>query len=56
MNPDKMLEKSLKEHPEIAVVLEIAVRAREIDAMELPRDFSVSTEVAAIPTYAQQCV
>lgn len=56
MNEAKMLENSLTEHPEIVLVLEIAARSREVEARELPLDFTVSTEVAAIPTRAQQCV
>ena len=55
-NADKLIKTNLKEHPEIALVLEIASRSRFVEALELPRDLNVSTEVAAIPTYTQQCV
>lgn len=53
MNAAEMIEKALKENPDVRLVLDIAVRARETEAKELPREIGVSTEVVAIPTHLQ---
>lgn len=51
-----VLQQGIKEHPEIALVLEIAARAREIEAKEPPKEIGVSTEVAATPAHSQAIV
>jgi hypothetical protein len=49
MDAAEMIEKGLKENPEVRLVLDIAARARETEARELPREIVASTEVVAIP-------
>lgn len=47
-------KKGLKENPEIALVLEIAERAREANELDVPQDFYVSSDVTAIPARLKQ--
>jgi hypothetical protein len=53
MNAAEMVDKALKDNPEVRLVLEIAARARETESREFPREISGSTEVAAIPCNPQ---
>lgn len=53
VNAAQMVEKVLKENPDVRLVLEIAARAREAEARELPQEIGASTEVAAIPCHPQ---
>jgi hypothetical protein len=50
---EQTIEKALHENPDIRVVLEIAARAREIEARELPRELGTATDVVAIPNNSQ---
>jgi len=56
MSAAEMIEKALKENPDVRLVLDIAARARELEAKELPREIGVATEVTAIPTNPQCAV
>lgn len=56
MKTTQLIDKALKENPEVLVVLEIATRARQTEDRELPREIGVSTEVAVIPTDSQRAV
>lgn len=53
MRAAEMIEKALKENPDVWLVLDIAARARETEARELPREIGAATEVVAIPTNPQ---
>jgi hypothetical protein len=53
MDTQKIIEKAAKENPEIALVLEISARAREIDQRESTMDLKPVSDVAANPTAAQ---
>lgn len=50
---NQVILNGLKENPEVALILEIATRARETQERDLPRETRVTTEVAAVPTYSQ---
>lgn len=56
MNATQLIDKALKENPEVLVVLDIAARARQTENRELPREIGVSTDVAVIPTDSQRAV
>jgi hypothetical protein len=56
MNTEKLVQKVLDENPEVRLVLDIAARARETEARELPREIGTSTEVVAIPINSQAAV
>jgi hypothetical protein len=56
MRAAEMVEKTLKENPDVRLVLEIAARARETEAKEPPREIGAATEVVAIPTNPQCAV
>lgn len=53
MDVTRLIQKSLKENPEIQLVLELASRAHEMEAKELPRHIGMATEIVAIPTNSQ---
>jgi len=53
MDVNQTIEKALNENPDVQVVLDIAARARETEARELPREIVGATEVVAIPTNPQ---
>ena len=57
MQPAKeLVQRGMHENPEMSLILEIAARAREMEARELPQEIRVSTEVAAIPINSQCAV
>ena len=56
MNAEQMVENTLEKNPELRLVLEIAARARAVEAKELPRNMGTTTETAAIPTNSQSLV
>jgi hypothetical protein len=56
MNAAEMVQKAVDENPDIEAVLQIALRARETEARDLPREISVTSEVVAIPTNSQCAV
>ena len=56
MNSEKLIQKMLDDDAEVRLVLEIASRARDIEARELPRELGTATEVVAIPTNPQCAV
>ncbi len=49
MNANQLINEALMENPDIQVVPDNALRARETEARELPREIGISTEMAAIP-------
>jgi hypothetical protein len=53
MNADQIIQDALDKNPDVRLVLEIAARARDMEAKEPPREIGVATEVAAIPTNPQ---
>lgn len=53
MNTQKIIKKATKDNPEIALVLEISARAREIEQRESPQELRPSTDVGVNPTAAQ---
>jgi hypothetical protein len=55
-NIEQIINDGLKENPDVRLVLEIAARAREIEARETPRELWTSTEVATTPTNPQTAV
>lgn len=56
MNAAEMIEKAVKENPDVRLVLDIAARARDTEARELPREIGAATEVVAIPVNPQCAV
>ena len=53
MNANQVIKDAIEMNPEIRLVLEIATRAREAEARELPREIGSATEVVAIPLHSQ---
>ncbi len=53
---DQLLQREQKENPELLLVLEIATRAREVEARELPQEVYTWGEVVSIPANQQQTV
>ena len=53
MRTKKMITNAVRENPDIALVLEISARAREIEQREPVQDLTPATDVAANPTNAQ---
>jgi hypothetical protein len=53
MNAKQLVQKALRENPELRLVLEIAERARQVESKEPPISIGVGTDVAAIPTRPQ---
>jgi hypothetical protein len=53
MDTRGILKKAINDNPEIAVVLEIAARAREVEERTPPQEIRASTEVAALPAHTQ---
>jgi hypothetical protein len=50
----KMIKKAVEENPEVAFVLQISARARDIEQLEqVPLDLTPATDVAANPTNTQ---
>lgn len=47
------LQKKITENPEIQMVLEIAIRAREVEGMQPARAIGIATDVAVTPSNAQ---
>jgi hypothetical protein len=56
MEPEKIVQKAMKVNPEIQLVLDIATRARETEALELPRELGATTDVVALPNNPQSAV
>jgi len=56
MNVAEVIEKAKKDNPDFQLVLDLAIRAREMEVRELPREIGVATEVVAIPTNTQRAV
>ncbi len=56
LNTAEMIEKTLKENPEVRLILDIAARARETEGREPPREIGTATGVVAIPSNAQRAV
>jgi hypothetical protein len=50
MDAEQIVKKTLRENPEIQMVLEIAERARQAEASASPRNIGVATDVAVVPT------
>ena len=53
---DQILSSSIKQHPEVSLVLEIAKRAREIEERELPREVFDESNTIGIPAHSQGVV
>jgi hypothetical protein len=53
MNIEKVIESKLKENPEVRLVLQIAARARDLEALEPPREIGLATDIVAIPSKSQ---
>lgn len=53
MKTEKVIEKAVRENPDLAIVLEVSARAREVNQREPVIDSTPSTDVAATPTAAQ---
>jgi hypothetical protein len=56
MKTKQTIQDAIDANPEIRLILEIATRARETEARELPREIGSSTEVVAIPINSQAAV
>jgi hypothetical protein len=53
MKPAQLIRDAIEKNPDIRLILEIAVRAREIESKEPPRNIGVATDIVAIPTNSQ---
>jgi len=53
MSVAEIVEKALKENPDIRLALEAANRARDAESKEAPREIGMATEVVAIPLNPQ---
>jgi hypothetical protein len=53
MRMKKIIGDAIKENPEIALVLEISARAREIEQREPAKELTGATSIGANPTTAQ---
>jgi hypothetical protein len=51
---DQLMDKGLRENPEVALVLEIAERARAAGELDPPQEIYVSSEVTAVRTFSPQ--
>lgn len=49
----KKLQKQITENPEIRAVLEIALRAREMETTQPARIIGIATDIAATPSNSQ---
>jgi hypothetical protein len=49
----EIVKKAISDNPEIAAVLEIAARAREVEERTPPQEIRASTDVSALPTHTQ---
>ena len=56
MNTSQIIKDALNNNDEVRLVLEIAARAREVEARELPREITPSADAIAIPIHPQRCV
>jgi len=56
MEAQQMVQHAMRDNPEIQIVLEIAARARDAEAMASPQQLGTATEVVAIPTSSQCAV
>ena len=56
MDVANVIERAIMENPEVRLVLDLAMRAREIEGRELPREIGMATEVTAIPVNSQCAV
>lgn len=52
----QLIQRAIRENPEVSLVLEIATRARDLEARELPKEIGVSTETTATPVNSQSAV
>lgn len=50
---ETVLLDGLQANPEVKIVMEIAMRAREVEAREPPRDIDMATETVATPINSQ---
>jgi predicted DNA-binding protein len=53
MSVSEIVEKALKENPDIRLALEAVNRARDAESKEVPREVGMATEVVAIPLNPQ---
>lgn len=56
MKTQQIVQNAIDANPEIRLILEIATRARDAEARELPREIGSSTEVVAVPINSQTAV
>lgn len=53
MDPKELVRNALRENPDVRLVLDVAARAKDMEAREQPREIGGSTEVVAIPCNPQ---
>jgi hypothetical protein len=51
--PAAVIQKAIDENPEVRLVLEIAMRARDAESKEPPLDIGMATDIVATPTNSQ---
>ncbi|MGA9564719.1 MAG: hypothetical protein WBS19_04270 [Candidatus Korobacteraceae bacterium] len=56
MKADQQIKDALNSNDEVRLVLEIATRAREVEAREMPREIGTSTDVVVVPIHPQCAV
>ena len=53
MDVATVIQKGMDKNPDVQVVLEIAMRARNLESVEPPRSIGMATDVVALPTNSQ---
>jgi hypothetical protein len=53
MDASAVIQRAIADNPEVRAVLEIALRARKVEAREPPRVIGMATDVVALPTNSQ---
>jgi hypothetical protein len=56
MTIDQLVKAALSSNDEVRLVLEVATRAREMEAREISREIGVSTDVVVVPIHPQCAV
>jgi hypothetical protein len=50
---ERLMDRALANHPDVALVREISLRARDLEAIEPPRSIGIATDIVAMPTNSQ---
>ena len=56
MKASNLIKRALMDDPEVRLVLEIAVRTRQAESTEPPKNVASTTDIVALPTNSQSPV